>query len=302
MRAWLVAAILVLASALPCRGPAAAAAVNALGTGEAPPAFGSTLRHGFQWGNVDNLRFGLTQFQDAQTAALFAGRQGISLGCDYNIGSGFAVGLDSVALYKNFDGVGYFLSVNPVQLKYRAGLPFGNPAQMLPYVTVGAGATFMGMLADSTPRFGMGYAGSAGLGMLINDGLTVELGYGGGRVGNVTDYGVQMRLGTAFDTLGDLPFWSWRANARAQAPAGGGGGGEALAGTVEGVIGDRLALQLPPNLPLPEGRDVLIYVEEGITIKVARARIETLGEQGRAVAVILQTMEPIKPGYRVRAW
>jgi hypothetical protein len=161
---------------------------------------------------VDNLRFGLTSFQDAATAALFAGRQGISLGCDLGLGGGWAVGVDAVALYKDFSGVGYFLMVDPVQLKYRFGLPLGNPAVLVPYASLGAGATFMGMLAEGAAKGGIGYCGSAALGVQVARGLTFEVGYGGGRVGNITDYGLQMRIGTGFDTLGDLPFWSWRAH------------------------------------------------------------------------------------------
>lgn len=271
-----------------------------------PPDWGHAS-HAFQIGNVDNMRFGLTTFEDAGTAQLFAGLNGISAGFDYNLGSGLALGVDTVNLYKDFGSSSYWLSVNPIQLKYRFGLPLGSPGVLLPYTSLGAGLAVMGLWgsAAGTPRAGIGYSASVALGVLVQDAITIEAGYGGGRVGGVTDYGLQVRMGTAFDTLGELPFWRWRQPAAEvsgpPAPGGGGGAEAAPVGVVTGVVGDRLALQLPPSLHLKEDDDVLVFTDEGITIKIARARIETLESDGRATARVLQASEPIKPGYRVRA-
>lgn len=160
-------------------------------------------------GHVDNLRFGLTSFQDAGTAQLFAGLHGISLGFDYNLGHGLAIGLDTVNLYKDFGGTSYFLSVNPLQLKYRCGLPIGHSSVLLPYASIGAGANFMGLFGDpdGAPRGGIGYSGSVAVGAQLAKAWTIEVGYGGGRVGQITDYGLQLRIGSSFEHLGSLPFW-----------------------------------------------------------------------------------------------
>jgi hypothetical protein len=291
--------VLCLALGFVIKGMPACAAPEDVANGDVPVS-----RPGFHYGSIDNMRFGLSSFQDVATATLFAGTHGISAGFDYNIGRGLAIGVDSINLYRDIAGTGYFLSVNPVQVKYRFGLPFGDPAVLLPYGSVGAGLAFMGLLGapDGLGHGGLGYSGSVAVGLMLNDNITFELGYGGGRVGGVTDYGLQTRFGTSFDTLGDLPFLPWRPSTRRVAEGGGGGPTltAAKAGFVEAVAGDQLNLRCPRTLQLAAGSDVQIYVDDGITLRIATARVESLGPDGSAVARVTQASEPIKVGYRFR--
>ena len=164
----------------------------------------STEARGF-----DNLRFGLTRFNDPGIAGLFAERGAIVLGFDYHLGAGWAVGLDSQNLYKDWGAASYFLSVTPVQAKYRVGVPIGGDA-FIPFATAGAGPTVMALLGNGAPRFGLGLGATVGVGLELQEALAVELTASAGQVGAIPYQGLELRLGTAFGTLGGMP--------RAEAP------------------------------------------------------------------------------------
>lgn len=152
----------------------------------------------------DNLRFGLTQFLDPGIAGLFAERGAVMVGFDYHLGGGWAIGLDSQNLYKDWGEASYFLSVTPIQAKYRLGVPVGGSA-FLPFATAGAGPTLMGLLGGGAPRVGLGLGGTVGLGVMLQEAVAIEVTANLGQVGVVPYQGLQLRLGTAFGSLGGIP-------------------------------------------------------------------------------------------------
>lgn len=152
----------------------------------------------------DNLRFGLTQFLDPGIAGLFAERGAVMVGFDYHLGGGWAIGLDSQNLYKDWGEASYFLSVTPIQVKYRLGVPVGGTA-FIPFATAGAGPTLMGLLGGGAPQVGMGLGGTVGLGVMLQEAVAVEVTANLGQVGVVPYQGLQLRLGTAFGSLGGFP-------------------------------------------------------------------------------------------------
>jgi hypothetical protein len=256
-----------------------------------PPAPGPSL--------FDNFRLGMASFQDRATSALFGGGNAAAFGFDYPIGGGLAIGVDSFNLYKDYGTVNYLLSINPVQLRYRLGLP--TPASFLePFATAGAGLSLMGLMGgpSGSGQFGMGPAASGGIGMSIHDAFTVELGVNGGKVAQIGYYGWQLRAGTTFQSLGDLKWLGLGKPAVARVaprPA-------ALSGLVRDVAGNRLVLTLAPGTAHRPGDEVLVYYKEDIEVKVARAKLVTVEPNGGAIAEVVVATEAVKPGYRIRAW
>lgn len=152
----------------------------------------------------DNLRFGMTQFLDPGIAGLFADRGAVVLGFDYHLGGGWAIGLDSQNLYKDWGDASYFLSVTPIQAKYRLGVPLGDDA-FIPFATAGLGPTVMAMLAGGSPQVGMGLGGTLGVGVMLQEAVAIEVTANLGQVGAIPYQGLQLRLGTAFGSLGGIP-------------------------------------------------------------------------------------------------
>lgn len=255
----------------------------------APPAPAPSL--------MDNFRLGMGFFQDPGTSTLFGSGNAAAFGFDYPIGRGLAISLDTFNLFKDYGAVSYFLSINPVQLRYRLGLP--SPAPFLtPFATAGAGVSLMGLVGGQAGngQFGLGLAASGGVGTMINDALTLELGVNGGRVAQIGYYGWQLRLGTTFQSLGNLN-WLNRGKAAVARVA-----PRPIAGLVRDVAGNRLVLDLEAGTARQPGDEVLVYYKEEIEVKVARARIMSVEPSGEAIAEVLVATETIKPGYRIRAW
>lgn len=243
---------------------------------------------------LDNFRLGLGFFQDPGTTALMGG-QAAAFGFDLPVGHGLAFSLDTYAMYRDYGAVSYFMSVNPVLFKYRLGLP--SPlAALAPFTTLGAGVSLMGLMGGEAGagKVGLGLAGSGGVGTVIHDLVTLELGVNAGQVANIGYYGWQLRLGTTFKSLGNLNWLAARPSAQPAA--------HPLRGKVREVAGNRLVLSLEAAGPARPGDEVLVYYHEDVTVKVARARLVSLRPEGTAIAEVLVATEPVKPGYRVRAW
>jgi hypothetical protein len=75
-----------------------------------------------------------------------------------------------------------------------------------------------------------------------------------------------------------------------------------LTGRVVEVAGDRLTIAYAQTPTEGIGDDLLIYYQDGMVVKVARARVVELLPDGRAVAQVVANTEPVRPGYQVRAW
>ncbi len=151
----------------------------------------------------DNLRFGLTQFIDPAIAGLFAERGAVVIGFDYHLGGGWALGLDSQNLYKDWGESSYFLSVTPIQAKYRLGVALGGDA-LIPFATAGAGPTLMTLLGGGSPQIGLGLGGTIGVGVMLQEAVAIEVTANMGRVGAVPYQGLALRIGTAFGSLGGI--------------------------------------------------------------------------------------------------
>lgn len=151
----------------------------------------------------DNLRFGMTQFQEASLAKLFASRGTINMGFDYHLWKGFAIGVDTQTVYRDAGAEAYFMNITPVHLKYRAG--YGIPlTPAVPFVTAGVGPAIAGLLGGNElpSTFGVGLTGTLGVGLMLQDALAVELAVNMGGAGGVSYQGLQLKLGTSFGTLG----------------------------------------------------------------------------------------------------
>ena len=251
-------------------------------------------------GRIDNMRFGLAHFGQGGIQELFAGGQAVSLGLDYRLAEGLAIGWDTFNLYQDYGGAAYFLSINPVQLRYRMGLPWRENSVLAPFASVGGGATLMSLLGGPTgkPQLGLGFAASAGFGAIINDAFTVELGMLTGQVSQIPYSGWQLRMGTGFNSLGSLGAIAEgieRARLAVFGPA------APLTGQVRAVRGDRLTIAFEHGSGAI-GEALLVYYVDGITVKVAKATLVAVAADGAAVAQVEAATEPIKPGYRVRAW
>lgn len=251
-------------------------------------------------GRIDNMRFGLAHFGQGGIQELFAGGQAVSMGLDYRLAEGLAVGWDTFNLYQDYGGAAYFLSINPVQLRYRMGLPWRENSVLAPFAAVGGGVTLMSLLGGPTgkPQLGMGFSASGGLGAIINDSITVELGMLTGQVGQIPYAGWQLRMGTGFNGLGSLGAVAegvGRVRLAVFGPA------APLTGQVRAVEGDRLTIAFEHGAGAI-GEALLVYYVDGITVKVAKATLVAVDPDGAAVARVEAATEPIKPGYRVRAW
>lgn len=245
---------------------------------------------------LDNFRLGMGFFNDPGTSALVGG-QAAAFGFDWPLGHGLAVGLDTYNMYRSYGDTSYFMSVNPVQLKYRLGLPAPAPA-LAPFLTAGTGLSLMGLVGGQagSGQVGLGLAGSGGVGAVVNETLTLELGAHGGQVASIGYYGWQLRLGTTFKSLGNLHWLTGRPQVAAGTAA------RPLAGKVQQVAGNRLVLDLEAAGPSRPGDEVLVYYQDEFVVKVARARLVSVERGGTAIAEVMVATEPVKPGYRVRAW
>jgi hypothetical protein len=259
----------------------------------------------------DNVRLGLTQFQNRQVTRLFDG-PGVSLGLDVPLGAGLAVAFDSTNIRQDFDAAHYWLSVNPVLVRYRLALNEGRPIR--PFVTLGGGLAGMGLFGDGPqPRLGLGPAASGGLGLAWNNTLALELGAQAGQVSQIPYWGWQLRVGTGFGALDSLSRWLPQAPAAhvkpaaptaptAALPAPPRVSARSLSGQVLEVTGDRVVVGYDQAPSEGVGEDLLVYYQDGIVVKVAKVRVETLTADGRAIARVLDSTEPIRKGYRVRGW
>lgn len=252
----------------------------------------------------DNVRLGLTQFQNSQVTRLFGG-PGVSLGLDVPVGSGLAVAFDSLNLRQDYDATHYWLSVNPVLLRYRLGLT--DAQTFRPFVTLGGGLAGMGLFGDGTQaRVGVGPAASGGLGLAWNNTLALELGAQAGQVSQIPYWGWQLRVGTGFGALDSLS--RWLGPKPAPAPAAQAPqrppvvSARSLTGRVLDVNGDRLVIGYDQAPSEGIGDELLVYYQDGIVVKVAKARVESFTADGRAIARVLDNTEPIRKGYQVRGW
>lgn len=265
----------------------------------------------------DNMRLGVAQLHNNSISRLFGGNGGLSVGLDLPLGQGLAVALDTMNLRKDYTAGQYWLSVNPVQLRYRMGLSADTSASVQPFVTLGAGLTAMGLFGQSDlPRIGVGPAFSTGVGATLWDTVALEAGVQGGQAAQIPYWGWLLRAGTGFGSLDRLTRWLPPQAAaappapqapvavRPSVPA------RSLTGRVVEVAGDRLTIAYAQIPTEGVGDDLLVYYQDGIApgeprgfvVKVARARLVELLPDGRAVAHVVANTEPVRPGYQVRAW
>jgi hypothetical protein len=267
-----------------------------------PPAFGWRMPAM----PFDNMRLGVAQLHNHAISRLFGGNGGLSVGLDVPLGQGLAVAIDTMNLRKDYTAGQYWLSVNPVQLRYRMGLSADTAASVQPFVTLGAGLTAMGLFGQSDlPRLGVGPAFSSGVGATLWDTVALEAGVQGGQAAQIPYWGWMLRAGTGFGSLDRLTRWLPAQVAaapqppvasRPSVPA------RSLTGRVVEVTGDRLTIAYPQAPTEGVGDDLLIFYQDGIVVKVARARVVELLPDGRAVAQVVANTEPVRPGYQVRAW
>lgn len=262
-----------------------------------PPAFGFRMPQL----PIDNVRLGLTQLQGGGIPRLFGGGAGVSLGLDVPLTGGLALAFDSMHLRRDAGTSDYWLMVNPVQLRYRLGL--GSPtAAIRPYLSAGAGLTAMGLFGDGDrPKLGLGPAFSGGAGLMLPGGLALEGSLQGGQGGQVPYWGWAFRAGTTFGTVGRWPGAPAVAPV-VQQPAAPSVTVRGLTGKVLEVAGTRLTIGYEQVPTEGVGDEVLVFYEDGITVKVARARVEALTADGRAIARVLVSTEPVRRGYLVRGW
>lgn len=255
----------------------------------------------------DNMRLGLAQLQNDAITRLFGGNGGFALGLDVPLRSGLAVAVDTMNLHKDYPSGPYWLSVNPVQLRYRLGLAGDTAASVQPFITLGAGLTAMGLFGQGDrPRLGVGPAFSSGLGATLWNTVAVEAGVQGGQAAQIPYWGWMLRAGTTFAELDRLSRW-WPTRAAQAVSA---VSARDLSGRVVEVKGDRLTIAYDRAPTEGVGDELLVYYQDGIApgvprsivVKVARVRIVALRADGRAIAQIVAHTEPVRPGYQVRGW
>lgn len=277
-----------------------------------PPAFGWRMPAM----PFDNMRLGVAQLHNNSISRLFGGNGGLSVGLDVPLGQGLAIALDTMNLRKDYTAGQYWLSVNPVQLRYRMGLSADTAASVQPFVTLGAGLTAMGLFGQGDlPRLGVGPAVSSGVGATLWDTVAIEAGVQGGQAAQIPYWGWMLRAGTGFGSLDRLARWlppqsavaavpQAPTAARPSVPA------RSLIGRVVEVAGDRLTIAYAQAPTDGVGDDLLVYYQDGIApgasrsmvVKVARVRVVELLPDGRAVAQVVANTEPVRAGYEVRAW
>jgi hypothetical protein len=226
--------------------------------------------------------------------------------------------LDTHWLHQDWGSTQYTLSLTPLLFRHRLMLAQGADS---PYLTFGLGGAAMTLMGGAEPlRVGLGPAFAAGIGLPMGPRWRAQVELQQGAINAIHYLGLGLSLGmrvvtepasrmrTSAPQHADKPPRTAPAAALSQPPSARASrplkpplpqGQRLKVGKVAEVRGDRVTFSLDDLAYRVRPGDVLvIYYQDGLPIKVAKIRVETLSPDGRAAAgTVLAATEAIRRGY-----
>lgn len=263
-------------------------------------------------------RLGVPYFVDPGVGGLFPAGQRLGGGAEWSVSGPWSLSLDTHWLHQDWGATRYTLSITPLLFRHRLALAQGPDS---PFVTLGLGGAAMALMGGGERlRIGLGPAFAAGIGLPIGRSWLAQLELQQGAIHAIHYLGfglsLGMRVGAAPPTRmrtsepersGKLPRSAPEAatvppsramppvTLKPPLPR-----GQLLkVGKVADIRGERVEFSID-DLPyrVQAGDVLVIYYQDGMPIKVAKIRVETVEPDGRkAVGNVLAATEAIRRGY-----
>lgn len=263
-------------------------------------------------------RLGVPYFMDPGVGGLFPGGQRLGGGAEWTLSGPWSLSLDTHWLHQDWGATRYTLSLTPLLFRHRLMLGQGSDS---PFLTFGLGGAAMALMGGGESlRVGLGPAFAAGIGLPMGQSWLAQLELQQGAINAIHYVGFGLSLGMR---VGGAPPSRMRTSepkhaykpprpspkAAAVQPSSAMASralkpplpqGQLLkVGKVAEVRGDRVTFSVD-DLPyrVQPGDVLVIYYQDGLPIKVAKVRVETVSPDGRAASGnVLAATEAIRRGY-----